>query len=125
MAKMLMAGISSPNLLVIPTMPRFLTLITIAIAVVCFNHASAVDSQASDHTALLFFKSCVWGNLSDWGSSKMCDWTGVTCDSRGHVIYLLLSNSNLTGIISPAIGNLSALRRLDLHSNQLSGSIPP
>jgi len=125
MAKMLMAGISSPNLLVIPTMPRFLALITIAIAVVCFNHASAVDSQASDHTALLFFKSCVWGNLSDWGSSKMCNWTGVTCDSRGRVIYLLLSNSNLTGIISPAIGNLSALRRLDLHSNQLSGSIPP
>jgi len=41
MAKMLMAGISSPNLLVIPTMPRFLALITIAIAVVCFNHASA------------------------------------------------------------------------------------
>ena len=122
---MLMAGISSPNLLVIPTMPRFLALITITIAVVCSNHASAVDPQASDHTALLSFKSCVWGNLSDWGSPKMCNWTGVTCDSRGRVIYLLLSNSNLTGIISPAIGNLSALRRLDLHSNQLSGSIPP
>ncbi|RLM55169.1 putative leucine-rich repeat receptor-like serine/threonine-protein kinase [Panicum miliaceum] len=125
MAKMLLTGISSPNLLVIPTMPRFLALITIAIAVVCSNHASAVDSQASDHTALLSFKSCVWGNLSDWGSPKMCNWSGVTCDSRGRVIYLLLSNSNLTGVISPAIGNLSALRRLDLQSNQLSGIIPP
>jgi Leucine-rich repeat (LRR) protein len=55
----------------------------------------------------------------------MCNWTGVTCDSRGRLIWLLLPNSNLNGIISPAVGNLSALVRLDLQSNQLSGSIPP
>ncbi|CAL5044143.1 unnamed protein product [Urochloa decumbens] len=104
-------------------MPRFLVLI--AIVVLSSNHASAVDLRATDRTALLSFKSCVWGNLSDWGSPKTCNWTGVTCDSRGRVIYLLLSNSNLTGTISPEIGNLSALVKLDLHSNQLSGSIPP
>ncbi|CAN6221858.1 unnamed protein product [Urochloa humidicola] len=116
-------------------MPRFLALITIIIVSsnhasavdlrVSSNHASAVDLRATDRTALLSFKSCVWGNLSDWGSPKTCSWTGVKCGSRGRVIYLILPNSNLTGIISPAIGNLSALQWLDLQSNQLSGSIPP
>ncbi|CAN6214762.1 unnamed protein product [Urochloa humidicola] len=116
-------------------MPRFLTLITIVIVSsnhasavdlrVSSNHAFAVDLRATDRTALLSFKSCVWGNLSDWGSSKTCNWTGVHCDSRGRVIYLVLPNSNLSGIISPSIGNLSALVRLDLQSNHLSGSIPP
>ncbi|CAL5037212.1 unnamed protein product [Urochloa decumbens] len=119
----MLALITSPTVLVISSMPRFLVLI--AIVVLSSNHASAVDLRATDRTALLSFKSCVWGNLSDWGSPKTCNWTGVTCDSRGRVIYLLLSNSNLTGTISPEIGNLSALVKLDLHSNQLSGSIPP
>ncbi|KAJ1258343.1 hypothetical protein BS78_10G067900 [Paspalum vaginatum] len=122
----LTGSISSPNLPAIPTMPRFLTLITIAIAVVSSTLASAADSHASDRTALLAFKSGVWGNLSDWGSTPtMCNWTGVTCDSRGRVIYLLLSNSSLTGVISPLTGNLSALKRLELQRNRLFGGIPP
>ncbi|WVZ82230.1 hypothetical protein U9M48_029516 [Paspalum notatum var. saurae] len=122
----LSGSISSSNLPVIPTMSTFLTLITIAVAVVSSTHASAADSHASDRTALLAFKSGVWGNLSDWSdTSAMCNWTGVTCDSRGRVIYLLLSNSSLTGIISPLIGNLSALKRLELQHNQLFGDIPP
>jgi Leucine-rich repeat (LRR) protein len=102
-------------------MPRlFLTLIAIAVAVV-----SSVDSHPTDRAALLAFKSGVWGNLSDWGSPKMCNWTGVTCDSTERVVHLLLQNSNLSGIISPAIGNLSALKTLDLRFNRLSGIIPP
>ena len=97
-------------------MPRlFLTLIAIAVAVV-----SSVDSHATDRAALLAFKSGVRGNLSDWGSPKLCNWTGVTCDSTERVAHL-----NLSGIISPAIGNLSALKTLDLRFNQLSGIIPP
>ncbi|OQU75978.1 hypothetical protein SORBI_3010G067200, partial [Sorghum bicolor] len=98
----------------------FLTLIAIAVAVV-----SSVDSHATDRTALLAFKSGVRGNLSGWGSPKMCNWTGVTCDSTERVAHLLLNNCNLSGVISPAIGNLSALKTLDLRFNQLSGIIPP
>ncbi|KAF8697991.1 hypothetical protein HU200_035494 [Digitaria exilis] len=106
-------------------MPRFLALVAITISVLSSIHASAIDMRATDRAALLSFKSGVWGNLSDWGSPQMCNWTGVTCDPRGLVIRLLLSNSNLTGVVSPAIGNLSALETLELHSNQLSGNIPP
>ncbi|CAN6208430.1 unnamed protein product [Urochloa humidicola] len=102
-------------------MPRFLTLITIV--VVSSNHVSVVDLRATDCIALLSFESCIWGNLTDWGSPT-CSWTGVTCDSRERVIYLSFPNSKLAGVISPVIRNLSALVRLDLQSNQLSGSIP-
>lgn len=107
-------------------MTTFLALLTIAIASVSSNYASPVDSHEVDRAALLSFKSGVWGNLSNWSSLRpVCNWTGVECDSGGRVIHLLLSHSNLTGIISPAIGNLSALERLELDSNQLSGSLPP
>ncbi|KAL6861156.1 hypothetical protein ACP4OV_016856 [Aristida adscensionis] len=105
-------------------MPRFLILITIIAAIVSYHNASEVD-HIGDRAALLSFKSGVWGNLSDWSTFSMRNWAGVVCDTRGRVIRLLLSNSNLTGIISPMIGNLSALVRLELDRNQLFGIIPP
>ncbi|WVZ96202.1 hypothetical protein U9M48_041869 [Paspalum notatum var. saurae] len=42
----------------------------------------------------------------------------------GRVVSLNLSNSKLGGSISPAIGNLTFLRTLDLFDNMLSGEIP-
>ncbi|KXG23140.1 hypothetical protein SORBI_3008G061500 [Sorghum bicolor] len=77
-----------------------------------------------DRNALLSFKSSVQGNLSDW-ASHMWTWTGVACNSRRRVISLDLAGFNLTGFISPAISNLSALEYFDLSDNQLSGNIPP
>ncbi|CAN6202310.1 unnamed protein product [Urochloa humidicola] len=106
-------------------MLRFLALIIITVAVVSCSHACAMDSHAADRAALLSFKSGVRGNLSDWASLRMCNWTGVTCDLRGRVIRLSLSHSNLTGLISPSIGNLSALGKLELGNNYLFGSLPP
>ncbi|KAL5199830.1 hypothetical protein ABZP36_021033 [Zizania latifolia] len=113
------------------TMPRFLTVL-IAIAVVAssgpFPTTASIAVDSSDRAAVLSFKSGVYGNgLSGWASpAAMCSWTGVICDpNTGRVIGLLLSRSNLTGVVSPAIGNLSMLERLELHGNHLSGSIPP
>jgi Leucine-rich repeat (LRR) protein len=106
-------------------MPRFLALVTITVAVVSSFHVSATEPAVVDRNSLLSFKSGVQGNLSDWGSHRMWTWSGVTCDSRGRVISLVHPAFNLTGVISPAIGNLSALEVLDLSGNQLSGSIPP
>ncbi|CAN6190465.1 unnamed protein product [Urochloa humidicola] len=107
---------------------RILAFIIITVAVVSYNHVCAMDSHAADRAALLSFKSGVQGNLSDWSSvSRTCDWTGVACDLRGRVIILILSYHNLTGVISPAIGNLSALEILGLggNGNRLSGNLPP
>lgn len=118
------------HILVTPlTMPRFLAILT-AIAVVAISgHAPpAASTAAADRAALLSFSSGVHGNLSDWGSpaAAMCNWTGVRCDNRsGRVTGLLLSNSNLAGVISPAIANLSMLEKLYLDGNHLAGGVPP
>uniref|UniRef100_A0A0E0DY29 Glutathione peroxidase n=1 Tax=Oryza meridionalis TaxID=40149 RepID=A0A0E0DY29_9ORYZ len=108
---------------------KFLAILT-AIAVVAISgHAPpAASTAAGDRAALLSFSSGVHGNLSDWGSpaAAMCNWTGVRCDNHsGRVTGLLLSNSNLAGVISPAIANLSMLEKLYLDGNHLAGGVPP
>ena len=50
---------------------------------------------------------------------------GVMTDDNSHVIGLLFSNSRLSGEIAPELGNLTALRWLDLSNSRLSGEIPP
>ncbi|KAM7259817.1 hypothetical protein ACFE04_015558 [Oxalis oulophora] len=66
--------------------------------------------------------------LYDWTispSSDFCVWRGITCDDVNfNVVALNLSNMNLAGEISPAIGNLKALITLDFKGNRLSGQIP-
>uniref|UniRef100_A0A0D9XTC6 Receptor kinase-like protein Xa21 n=1 Tax=Leersia perrieri TaxID=77586 RepID=A0A0D9XTC6_9ORYZ len=88
-----------------------------------------------DELALLSFKSSLLSSqgdsllLSSWNTSTQhCTWPGVVCGGRRHperVVALRLGSSNLSGIISPSIGNLSFLRELDLKDNYLSGKIPP
>jgi hypothetical protein len=107
-------------------MPRFLAMITITIVVISSNQAYPVDPHVVDRDALLSFKSCLQGNyaLRDWGSHPVCHWHGVLRDSRGRVIALGITYANLTGVIPPAIGNLSSLETLNLDYNNLLGRIP-
>lgn len=51
-------------------------------------------------------------------------WVGVQV-TGGRVTELNLRKRRLTGIISPSLGQLSALEKLVLENNQLIGSIPP
>nr|AYU56586.1 ERECTA-like protein [Oropetium thomaeum] len=62
--------------------------------------------------------------LVDWdGGRDHCAWRGVACDSASFVVVgLNLSNLNLGGEISPAIGELKSLQ--DLQGNKLTGQIP-
>ncbi|KAK3156349.1 hypothetical protein QOZ80_2AG0106110 [Eleusine coracana subsp. coracana] len=66
-----------------------------------------------------------WGNLS----LPICRWRGVACGlrgrSRGRVVALDLAELNLLGTITPALGNLTHLRQLDLSSNRFHGILPP
>lgn len=84
-----------------------------------------------DRRALLAIKlelSDPMGWLSSWNrtSSDVCQWTGVTCSRQhpGRVASLDLSSRQLSGIVSPAIGNLTFLRKLNLESNMLAGEVP-
>ncbi|KAL5225194.1 hypothetical protein ABZP36_011833 [Zizania latifolia] len=64
--------------------------------------------------------------LVDWdGGSDHCAWRGVTCDNASFaVVALNLSNLNLGGEISPAVGELKNLQFVDLKGNKLTGQIP-
>ncbi|XP_013744164.1 probable LRR receptor-like serine/threonine-protein kinase At3g47570 [Brassica napus] len=87
-------------------------------------------SDETDRRALLDFKSQVSEDtqvvLSSWNnSSPLCNWKGVTCGVKHkRVIRLDLGGSQLGGVISPSIGNLSFLKSLDLINNSFTGAIP-
>nr|VDD08262.1 unnamed protein product [Brassica rapa] len=60
---------------------------------------------------------------------KQFSWIGLSCNvmdtsTPPRIITLDLSESGLTGIISPSIQNLSQLQELDLSNNNLTGEVP-
>ncbi|CAN1321047.1 Probable LRR receptor-like serine/threonine-protein kinase At3g47570 [Linum perenne] len=61
-----------------------------------------------------------------WNSSThFCQWKGVSCAAtHARVTALELQSQELSGSISPHIGNLSFLKLLNLENNNLSGEIP-
>ncbi|KAH7657223.1 Non-specific serine/threonine protein kinase protein [Dioscorea alata] len=90
-----------------------------------------LHGNQNDRLALLAVKEELKQNpsgaLSSWNNSNhVCDWEGVTCGLKHpeRVIALNLSNHDLQGSISPCIGNLSFLRKIDLMNNALQGNIP-
>ncbi|KAK4364266.1 hypothetical protein RND71_015624 [Anisodus tanguticus] len=68
-----------------------------------------------------------FGSLSSWNESvPFCQWHGVVCGTRNHrVTELNLLDQKLMGVLSPSVGNLSFLIRLDIGNNSISGNIPP
>ncbi|KAL6643871.1 hypothetical protein ACP70R_018637 [Stipagrostis hirtigluma subsp. patula] len=73
-------------------------------------------AQSIDEQALLAFKAAISGDpggvLATWNPTN------------DRVTALQLMSSNLTGVISPSLANLSFLHTLNLSGNHLSGSIP-
>ncbi|KAG6498646.1 putative receptor-like protein kinase At3g47110 [Zingiber officinale] len=97
------------------------------------SSTSNSTSAAGDATALLAFKSLLFDphyTLSSWNvnnTSNVCNWHGIGCQSEGRrrvVTAVRLESLGLTGMISPAIADLTFLRVLHLPNNQLNGSIP-
>ncbi|CAN4117437.1 unnamed protein product [Withania somnifera] len=66
-------------------------------------------------------------SLSSWNESvPFCQWHGVVCGTGNQrVAELNLLDKRLTGVLSPFVGNLSFLTRLDIGNNSFSGNIPP
>ncbi|KAG1342711.1 Receptor protein kinase TMK1 [Cocos nucifera] len=60
----------------------------------------------------------------DWtGTMDSCTWTGVTC-TEGRVTAIQVGNRSLAGTLPAEVRNLTALLRLEVHNNQLSGPLP-
>ncbi|XP_066339801.1 receptor protein-tyrosine kinase CEPR2-like isoform X1 [Miscanthus floridulus] len=92
---------------------------------------SQIDSQTQ---ALLQFKAGLndpLNHLVSWtNATSKCRFFGVRCDDddgtgSGTVTEISLSSMNLSGGISPSIGALHGLARLQLDSNSLSGPVSP
>ncbi|KAK6270633.1 hypothetical protein POUND7_007731 [Theobroma cacao] len=84
----------------------------------------------TDRIALLSVKDQLVGAgagpLHSWNASlHFCEWQGVTCGRRHQRVTALdLDGLKLAGSLSPSIGNLTFLRRLNLSDNRLQGNIP-
>ncbi|CAN0825816.1 Probable LRR receptor-like serine/threonine-protein kinase At3g47570, partial [Linum grandiflorum] len=85
----------------------------------------------TDQLALTHFKSQITHDplqiTTSWNSTThFCNWPGITCGRKHPRVPVLdLRSSGLSGSISPAIGNLSFLRKIYLQNNSLTGRIPP
>jgi Leucine-rich repeat (LRR) protein len=87
-----------------------------------------------DRMTLLCFKSQLsdpTGALVSWSrntSTDICSWHGVTCNNTrqpSRVTELNLEVSQLAGIISPCMANLTFLEMVHLPDNRLTTQIPP
>ncbi|MCL7039171.1 hypothetical protein MKW94_019412 [Papaver nudicaule] len=83
-----------------------------------------------DHEALQGIKNELidpYGYLKSWNDSNSgaCsgEWVGIKC-AQGQVIVIQLPWKGLSGRLSEKIGQLSALRKINFHDNEITGMIP-
>ncbi|KAM0856592.1 hypothetical protein ACQ4PT_048994 [Festuca glaucescens] len=99
------------------------------VAVVLLCLAAPINSCIEqDKTSLLQFLA---GTSSDGGlkaswqnGTDCCTWEGIICGTDGTVMDVLLASKGLEGSISPSLGELTGLLRLNLSQNSLSGGLP-
>lgn len=106
----LMAGILVPEI----ALAGFCENVTEIPAIECEALAALYDSTNGDN----------WLNNSGWLQDPLVSqWHGVTV-REGHVTGINLAVNELTGTVSPELGNLEKLVSLSLWRNALSGTIP-
>ncbi|GMH08815.1 hypothetical protein Nepgr_010655 [Nepenthes gracilis] len=98
---------------------------------VLFVSSSLASPLSSEGKTLMLIKSSFSNAanvLLDWDdahNSDYCSWRGVLCDNVSlSVVSLNLSNLNLGGELSLALGDLRSLQSVDLQGNKLGGQIP-
>jgi len=67
-----------------------------------------------------------WVDVLGWGLDNVnqCEFSGVSCNSAGHVTGITLVNKGLKGNILEELGFLRHLRVLNLADNELDGFLP-
>ncbi|CAN6545246.1 unnamed protein product [Malus baccata var. baccata] len=92
-----------------------------------FGIAAVANDEVS---ALLSMKAGLidpLNSLKDWNlpeNGAHCNWTGVWCNTEGHVEKLDLSHMNLSGPVSGDIQRLQSLTSLNLCCSGFSSSLP-
>lgn len=63
--------------------------------------------------------------VTSWSGNDPCkSWLGLSCGTNSKLTVLNLPNFNLSGTLSPSVGNLDSLTQIKLQSNNISGQIP-
>ena len=88
------------------------------------------DQASPDRAALMALYNATdgnnWTDSTNWGTDEPLDqWHGVRTDDAGRVVRLDVHVNNLTGSIPPELGTLTNLEFLRLYENNLTGRIPP
>ncbi|KAJ1698788.1 hypothetical protein LUZ63_007300 [Rhynchospora breviuscula] len=123
------------GLMVAPWLSAIIMHVLLAMFLLCASSFSASGILTSkgvniEVQALMSIKSLLrdpHGALKNWDKDAVdpCSWTMVTCSSENLVISLVAPSQNLSGPLSPSIGNLTNLVTVLLQSNNISGNIPP
>ncbi|MED6167666.1 hypothetical protein PIB30_004883 [Stylosanthes scabra] len=98
-------------------------------AILCLVSCVTV-SPATEREILQQFKGNItedpFNSLSSWvPSGNPCqDYRGVYCNDEGFVERIVLWNTSLAGVLSPALSGLKRLRALTLFGNRFKGNIP-
>ncbi|XP_030524559.1 probable LRR receptor-like serine/threonine-protein kinase At1g12460 [Rhodamnia argentea] len=101
----------------------------LVLVIPCFLCIICEVSPVTEKEILLQFKGNVtedpYNVLATWvPSANACDFGGVSCNADGNVERIVLWNTSLAGVLSPALSGLTSLRILTLFGNHFSGNIP-
>nr|AAU12602.1 putative leucine-rich repeat receptor-like kinase [Oryza sativa Indica Group]AAU12609.1 putative leucine-rich repeat receptor-like kinase [Oryza sativa Indica Group]ABA41561.1 putative leucine-rich repeat receptor-like kinase [Oryza sativa Indica Group] len=102
----------------------------LALALVLLINLASLTSSCTeqDRSSLLKFLrelSQDGGLSASWqDGTDCCKWDGIACSQDGTVTDVSLASRSLQGNISPSLGNLTGLLRLNLSHNMLSGALP-
>ncbi|CAN6237174.1 unnamed protein product [Urochloa humidicola] len=104
-------------------------LFTLALALLLSWVCPAASCTAQEKASLLLFLSELsqGGRLAtSWrNGTSCCTWEGITCNVNGAVSEVSLGYRGLEGKISPSLGDLGSLLRLNLSGNSFAGTLPP
>ncbi|KAM3213519.1 hypothetical protein ACQJBY_066105 [Aegilops geniculata] len=106
----------------------FASLVAAAL-LLCFVSPAGSCTEQERGALLSFLGGLVPGgsgslNVSWVNGTDCCQWDGVLCSGDGTVTDVLVASRDLRGVVSPSLGDLAGLKRLNLSHNSLEGSLP-
>ncbi|KAL6909470.1 hypothetical protein ACP4OV_001751 [Aristida adscensionis] len=101
--------------------------LAVALALAVLAGGAAAETSASDAEAMRAVARALGADKAlrwDVAGDPCNKWDGVSCDSGGRVTAIQVGKRGLAGALAPEVRNLTALTRLEVFGNALSGPLP-